>query len=92
MQVIQKHAEEFLENMNSKEIAIQLRALELIPESVQYEILHSSSRENANAHLLNYLKLDVKVETMKKIFRYASKDASYEKMNAFATSMLRALQ
>ena len=64
MQVVQKHAEEFLDKMNCKEIATQLRALELIPESVEYDILHSSNRGKAN--LLNHLKFEVNVETANK--------------------------
>ena len=92
MQVVQDHAEEFLEKMNSKEIVIQLKALELIPEAVEYDIRQSSSMVKANAHLLNYLKVEAKMETMKKIFRIASKEAGYERMNDFAASMLRELQ
>ena len=86
MQVVQGHAEEFLKEMNCKEIATQLRALELIPESVEYDILHSNSRGKAN--LLNHLIFEVNVETAKKIFRIASEEAGYEKMNAFAAFML----
>ena len=92
MQVVQDHAEEFLEIMDSKEIAIQLRVLELIPETVEYDIRQSSSTGKANAHLLNYLKVEAKVETMKKIFRIASKEAGYERMNDFAAGVLRELQ
>ena len=91
MQVVQKHAKEFLDKMNCKEIAIQLRALELIPKSVEYDILHSNNRGKANAHLLNQLKFEVNVETAKEIFGIASEEG-YEKMNAFAAFMLRELQ
>ena len=92
LQVIQNHAEEFLKAMNSKEIAPQLKALDLIPESVQYDILHSRSRGEANAYLLNHLKSDATVQTVKKIFKFATEEAGYEKMNAFAAKMLRKLQ
>ena len=78
--------------MNSKEIALQLRALDLIPESVEHDILHSSSRGKANAHLLNYLKVEATVQRVKQIFKFATEEASYDKMNAFATNMLRELQ
>ena len=92
MQVVQNHAEEFLEKMNCKEIAVQLRALRLIPETVEHEILQSSSRSKANAHLFNYLKEDAKVETVKIIFGIASKETGYGKMNDFAVDMLQELQ
>ena len=92
MQVVQKHAEEFLEKMNSKVIAPQLRVLELIPESVEYDILHSKTEGNANAHLLKHLKIQANVEMIKKIFRIASKEAGYGRMSTFAASMLKELQ
>ena len=92
MQVVQEHAEEFLEKMNSKVIAPQLGVLELIPESVECCIHQSESRRNANAHLLKHLKEQANVETMKRIFRIASKETAYEKMNAFAAGVLRELQ
>ena len=38
VQVVQDHAEEFLEKMNSEVLAPQLKALELIPESVECDI------------------------------------------------------
>ena len=39
VQVVQDHTEEFLEKMNSKLLAPQLKALGLIPESVECDIL-----------------------------------------------------
>ena len=92
VQVVQKRAKEFLEKMNSKVIAPQLRALELIPESVECRILQSESRRNANAHLLNYLKADADEETLREVFSVASEETGYGNMNAFAASMLRELQ
>ena len=56
VQVVQDHAEEFLEKMNSKVLEPQLKALELIPESVECDICQSKSREEANVYLLNHLK------------------------------------
>ena len=92
MQVVQKRANEFLEKMNSKVIALQLSVLELIPESVKHDILQSKSKEDANAHLLNHLKEDADDETMKEVFRIASGKAGYGKMNRFAASVLNELQ
>ena len=63
--------------MNSKEIALQLRALDLIPESVEHYILHSSSGGKANAHLLVYLKSDATVKTVQEIFKFATEEAGY---------------
>ena len=92
VQVVQDHAKKFLEKMNSKVIAPRLRALELIPESVEYDILQSKSKEDANAHLLNHLKEEVDDETMREVFRIASEKGGYGKMNAFAAGVLRELQ
>ena len=92
VQVVKKHAEEFLKEMNCKVIAAQLRAVELIPESVESDILHSKSREERNAHLLNHLKEDADDGTVRKVFRIASEKAGYGKMTTFAAFMLRELQ
>ena len=92
VQVVKKHAEKFLKEMNCKEIATQLRALEFIPESVEHDILQSKSKEEANAHCLKHLKEDADERTIREVFRMASEEAGYERMNAFATSVLRRLQ
>ena len=92
VQVVQKHAEEFVKEMNCKEIVTQLRALEFISERVEYDILQSKSKEEANAHCLKHLKEDADERTVTKVFRIASEQASYGRMNTFATSVLEKLQ
>ena len=91
VQVVRKHAKEFLKEMNCKVIATQLRALELIPESVEIEI-QSKCKEEANAHVLNHLKEDADEETVREVFRIASEKAGYGRMNIFAADILRELQ
>ena len=44
MQILTNHGEDFLEKMNSKAIAKRLRALDLIPEDVDYEIKHAAKK------------------------------------------------
>ena len=85
VQVVQDHAAEFLEKMNSKVLAHQLKALELIPEAVE-------CKEEANAHLLNHLKEDADEEAVRKVFRIAFVKTGYGKMKAFAAGVLRELQ
>lgn len=96
VQVIQKDAsiaKDFLDNMCAEEIALPLRAMELIPESTKRDILeHSRDRKNANSHLFMYLKEKAKEETVRKILKYASEVPNSEKMNAFAASILKKLQ
>ena len=92
MQVVQDHTEEFLEKINSKVLESQLKALGLIPESVECDNLQSKSREEANAHLLNHLKEDADEKTVREVFRIASEKIGYGKMKAFAAGMLRELQ
>ena len=92
VQVVQKHAEEFLKEMNCKVIVTQLRVLEFIPERVEYDILQSKSKEEANAHCLKHLKEDADERTVREVLRMASEEAGYGRMNAFATSVLRKLQ
>ena len=78
--------------MNSKVLAPQLKALELIPKAVECDILQSKSKEEANAHLLNHLKADADEKSVMKVFRIASKEEGYGRMKAFAAGMLRKLQ
>ena len=92
MQVVQKHAVEFCEKMNCKVIASQLKILKLIPESIECNILQSESKVEANVHLLNHLKEEADEETIRVVFRIASEEAGYGKMNKFAAGVLRELQ
>ena len=92
VQVVQDHVEEFLEKINFKVLAPQLKALELIPESVECDILQSKSKEEANPYLLNHLKEDADEESVREVFRIASEKTGYGKMKAFAAGVLRELQ
>ena len=92
MQVLQNNAEEFLTEMNCKEIASKLKTFKLIPESIECSILQSRTKEQANTHLLNHLKEDADGVTARKIFKIASEEAGYGRMNTFAVFMLRHLQ
>ena len=89
MQVIQEHAAKFLNEMNSEEIASQLKVLNLIPESVEHCIQHSTCREDANGHLLTYLKKDATEEQVRGVFTIASQN--YGRMSEFAANLLQKL-
>ena len=78
--------------MNCKVIAPNLKTLKLIPETVEYDILQSKSKEEANAYLLNHLKEEADEETIRVVFRIASEKAGYGRMNKFAAGVLRELQ
>ena len=78
--------------MNSAVLAPQLKALGLIPETVESKVLQSKNKKDANAHLLNHLKADADEESVTEVFRIASKEEGYGRMKAFAASMLRKLQ
>ena len=86
------HTKEFLEKINSKVLAPQLKGLELIPDAVECDILQSKSKEEANAHLLDRLKEDTDEEAVREVFRIASVKTGYGKMKAFAAGVLRELQ
>ena len=92
MQVLQDHAEEFLQKMNAKEIAPKLKELEVIPESVKFDILQSKTKELANVCLLQHLKENAAEEAVMEVFRIASAERCYGRMNTFAASMLRELR
>ena len=91
VQVLQDHAEEFFEKMNSKVIAPQLKALGLIPEAVECDIRESGSKEEANALLFSHLKENANRKAVINVFGVASDEAGYGKMNTFAASVLKKL-
>ena len=79
--------------MCAEDIAQYLRARELIPESTKRDILERSRDGNeANSHLLVYLKEKAKEETVREILKHASVVSGYGKMNEFAASILEKLQ
>ena len=92
VQVVQDYAEQFLEEMNSKVLAHRLKALGLIPAIVETDLLQSKSREDANAHLLQHLKDDADMKSVMEIFRIASQEPGYGRMNTLADVVLRKLQ
>lgn len=86
-------ATEFVDKMCAEEIAQYLRAVDLIPERTKRDILERSrDGEEANSHLLLYLKEKAKEETVKEILKHASVVSGYGKMNEFAASILEKLQ
>ena len=92
VQVIQDHTEEFLQEMNAKEIAPKLKELEVIPESVKFDILQSKTKESANVCLLQHLKEDAAEEAVINVFRIALEEKCYGRMNKFAAGVLRKLR
>ena len=78
--------------MNSKVIAHELKALRIIPETVENNIHQSKNKKEANIHLLNHLKEDADEKAVMEVFRIASKKAGYGKMNTFAADVLKKLQ
>ena len=92
VQVIQENSKRFLVEMNAEAVAMTLFVLEVIPERVKYDIDHSKSREDANGHLLTFLKKDATEDQVLQIFKAASEKTGYGMMNEFATSILHKLQ
>ena len=86
------HADEFVEKMNSTVLAPQLMAVDLIPGTVENGVLQSKNLEEANAYLLQHLKEDADKDTVIEVFRIASEEAGYERMNAYAAGIIRELQ
>ena len=86
------HSEEFCEKMNSTVLAPQLMAVDLIPGTVENGILQSKNLEEANAHLLQHLKEDAAKDTVIEVFRIASEETGYERMNTYAAGVLGELQ
>lgn len=70
-------------------ISTTLKALDLIPESVAYDIQHSKCREDANGHLLTFLKEEATREQVQGVFQIASVKAGYGRMKEFTADFLQ---
>ena len=91
MQMIGEHSQEFLQEMNAKAIALRLKVSELIPESVKYDIDHSKCGDDANAHLLTFLKEQATGDQLQGILQIASEKPDHGRMSKFATKLLQQL-
>ena len=85
--MIKENAQEFLEEMNAKTIAMTLKVLGLIPECVEYHINLSASKEDANAHLLTFLQEGATKEQVQGVFKIASGNVEYGRMSEFAAKI-----
>ena len=92
VQVIQANSKSFLQDMDASAIAAKLCMLEVIPVRVKYDIDHSKSRVDANGHLLAFLKKDATEEQVLQVFKAASEERGYVRMNEFAARILSILQ
>ena len=92
MQVIVENAPRFLEEMNTKAIASNLGAQDLIPQDVQVDISQSKTRKDANYHLLTFLKERAATEQVLNILEIAAKVRNEGRMNAFADILLQEIQ
>ena len=92
VQVIEDYTKEFLQEMNASAIALQLVVQDLIPDSVQHEIDLSKCPEDANGHLLTFLKTGASEIQVLRIFKVASEKTKYGRMSHFAAKILPQLQ
>ena len=92
MKVIENYTKEFLHEMDAKAIALQLEVQGLIPESVKHEIQHSKCKNDANTHLLKFLKEGASEEQLLGTFKVASEETEYGRMSQFAANILQQLQ
>ena len=90
--VIKDRRAQFLREMSAKDITLSLRLYGHIPESVEYEITHAKSREDANGHLFTFLTEKASEEQVQGTIKFASEKKGYGMMSHFATSILQQLQ
>ena len=92
MQVIQENSKRFLQEMNATVVALTLSVLDLIPERVKHDIDHSKCSEDANGHLLTYLKKYATEEQVLEVLKVVSEKIEYRKMSEFAANLLHKLE
>ena len=90
--VLERHAGEFLEDMNVEAIATDLEGQSLIPEDVWRCISQPKTKKDSNNHLLRFLKEDADTEQVLEILKIAAKARGYRRMNHFAVALLQKIQ
>ena len=85
-------SEDFLEEMDAEAIGQTLEALDLIPAVVATEIKRARSQKEANTCLLKCMKKIANEKTIQKIFKVASEEKAFGRMNDFANRILRKQQ
>ena len=90
--VIVVRREDFLKMMCAKDIALSLRVYGHITETVEHDITHAKSREDANGHLFTFLTEKASDEQVLGTFKFASDKKDYGRMSQFATSILQQIQ
>ena len=91
VQIIEEHAEEFLNKMDAKAIARMLYSQGHIPQAVKYNISESPSQGDANSCLLDFLKEQADERQIQGVFQVASAATKYGRMSKFAKKILRKL-
>ena len=92
VQILEKHQDSFVSDMDAKEIAVTLQRKGVIPEEIATDIATARSKKKANEVLYNHLRSQASEDGLKRLFEVCSKEKGYSRMKGFGKNMLGELE
>ena len=92
VQILEKHQERFISDIDAKEIAGTLQWNGVISEEIAADIAHARSKTKANEVLYDHLRSQASEDDLKRLFQLCRKKKGYSVMNAFGEDMLGELE
>ena len=87
-QILEKHQERFISDMDAEEMAGTLKQKGVIPPEVAADIANARSPMKANEVLYDNLQSQASEDDLKRLFQLCSERQGYSKMSTFGKHML----
>ena len=87
-QILEKHQERFISDMDAKEMAGTLKEKRVIPPEIETDIANARSPMKANEVLYDHLQSQASEDDLKRLFQLCSERQGYSKMSTFGKHML----
>ena len=92
VQILEKHQERFISDIDAKEITGTLQRNGVISEEMAADIAHARSKTKANEVLYDHLRSQASEDDLKRLFQLCREKKGYSVMNAFGEDMLVELE
>ena len=91
-QILEKHQERFISDMDAKEMAGTLKQKRVIPPEIATDIANARSPMKANEVLYDHLQSQASEDDLKRLFQLCSERQGYSKMSTFGKHTLGELE
>ena len=92
VQILEKHQERFVSDIDAKGIAVTLKQESVIPEAIATDIANARSKTEGNKVLYDHLQSQATEDDLKRLFRVCSMEKGYSRMNSCGKDMLEELE